>query len=513
MRSNQQRCAAPRTSILVTAVAGISLGFVAWSLSAEAADASVQSIRLAPAASWTPHSTEQRPAGTPYLEQVGTMYPTNFDQMVFGDTDHDQKNEAILYVQDAAFTFHYRVLEHQGGNVYSDEYSGDELIPYAVGDLDGDGKSDLVGQEGAKIRVYESSTPSTYPTQLVWQSLDLMNVESFIAIGDTDQDGRKEILYSYNPFSGTPRFYIFENVSDNSYAQVYNTPLSGNDNTGEKVIADFDRDGRIEIAFGGLLGNLYVYESTGNNLWTRTLLHATGMSNAYACKGGIDTNGNGRAEIFLSGIGDFDWETHVFEATGNDQWSEVALLHENDGYLGRTFTALGDLDGTPPAEFMMEGNSHFWVYRAGGLGWQKIAQVDDPLGAGHIGLQAYDANDNGRTEIFWDGDNPIHFADRTLILERPLAPSGVPSTAAPMLLSLAPNPMGDEVRILGAMPLEPAARAEWIDALGRRHEATFQNRSAAPMLDTRALPAGVYWLQLADRDGRLVATARAVRLR
>jgi hypothetical protein len=44
------------------------------------------------------------------LIQIAQIYPNIFDAMTFGDTDHDGRNEVLLYVNDN-FTYHYRILE------------------------------------------------------------------------------------------------------------------------------------------------------------------------------------------------------------------------------------------------------------------------------------------------------------------------------------------------------------------------------------------------------------------
>jgi hypothetical protein len=449
------------------------------------------------------------------LDLIAQISPTNYNEVVFGDTDHDGHNEVIIYIEQN-YNFFYRILEEQGDNVYTDEYTGVSLIPYATGDLDGDGKSDLVGQDGYNLYIYESLDEHSYPTRLAWTSPNIMNVEGFTAVGDTDHDGRMELIQSYNPFAGMARLYFFENTGNDAYQQVAVLNVGYNDNTGEKVIADLDGDGRTEIAMAGLLGKVYVFKCTGPNTWTLAWSASTGMSNAYGCEGGIDTNGNGRPELFVTGIGDTSWETHVFEATGVDHYAEVALLSRNDGYLGLGINTLGELDGVPPAEFMMQGNAHFWIFRSpgGGAGWDMIQQIDDPTGNGHVALQTFDVNRNGRAEVLWDADNMIETSDRILVFESPLDPAGL----APALpkpggsLALFPNPCRSEARFQFA---GTGSRSLAVyDGSGRllRRDA-LSGRAGVGLWRTGDLPSGAYWLRLEDGAGRALATGRAVVVR
>src|SRR5262249_48064958 len=143
------------------------------------------------------------------------------------------------------------------------------------------------------VQVFESPDASSYPSQLVWSSPYLSNFGGYTAIGDTDRDGRMEIIQSVN---GPDRLAIFECAGDNSFTQVYNGAISGTSDTGEKVIADLDGDGLIEIATCGSPGVLNIFESPADNVWVRSFVASTGMWNAYTIDGGWDTDGNGKPE-------------------------------------------------------------------------------------------------------------------------------------------------------------------------------------------------------------------------
>lgn len=452
-------------------------------------------------------------AGTRDLtfQTIALIYPIGYGYVAFGDSDHDLKNEAIIYVNDN-YTYHYRILEEQGGNVYSDEYSGPELIPYAVGDFDGDGLSDLVGQSGDRLYVYESLDANSYPTRLAWTSPPLMNVEGFVKAADTDGDGRQEFLYSYNPLSGMSKFYIFENTGPDAYTQVYVTNLTYDDNTGEKVIADLDGDGKTEIVMCGLLGKVYGIEATGNNQWRRVWTADTGLFNAYAAEGGVDTDGNGKPEVFVSGSSDprWCWETQVFEADPDNLFHMVTYLDTTDGYLGLGINAMGDFDGTPPAEFISEGNSHFWIWLPTGIGtWALSQTVEDPLGAGHVFLQSYDVNRNGRDEIFWDADDEIHRPARTLVLEAESS-AGVDLAGPGMAggIRVVPNPCRSEVHLI--LPEAGSARRVSVFDIGGRLRYSGALTGGSSTWECRDLGAGVYWLRVEDGGGSVVGRAKVV---
>lgn len=206
------------------------------------------------------------------LHIVAELPPVLYNQIAFGDTDHDGRNEIVFYVNDD-LVFKYWIMEEQGSNTYTLEYEGPPLVPYATGDLDGDGKSEIIGQRGYQIQVYESVDASSYPTQLVWSSPPMSNIIGDATVGDTDRDGKMEIIHSIN---GPSYLIIFENTGDDTYEEVFSTYTVWQDES-EKVVADLDGDGLIEIAFCGSSGVVSVFESPADNQWSLTWRDSTGL--------------------------------------------------------------------------------------------------------------------------------------------------------------------------------------------------------------------------------------------
>jgi hypothetical protein len=448
------------------------------------------------------------------LEIVAQIYPCLYQQIAFGDTDHDGHNEAILYVNDDS-TFHYRILEEEGNDVYSDEYSGDSLVPYATGDLDGDGKSELIGQFGAYVYVYEATDDHSYPTRLAWVSPPISNVVGYTAIGDTDRDGRQEIIQSLNPFTGNSELFIFENTGDDAYTQVYHTVVGPGAN-GEKVIADLDGDGRTEIAFCGLDGVIYVYEARADNVWGLTWTQSTGLTNAYGAEGGMDTDGDGRPELFIMGNGPGGWTTLIYEATGDNQFDLIATLAMDDGYIGLCCNALGNLDGSGTQMYLMQGERHFWIYAPASPGhWEMIQQYDNPPSDNHFGLQTHDVNNNGTDEVFYDIETSIQYGWRTWVLEHPVNPTGVPGpgveSAAGLRVWPNPCPAG---QAFWAAPGSPSVTRLKIFGAGGREVARIGYPGDGPVrVDAGRFRSGVYLIAGVDAKGSVSSAARFIVIR
>ncbi|MEZ4650233.1 MAG: VCBS repeat-containing protein [Candidatus Eisenbacteria bacterium] len=137
------------------------------------------------------------------LEQIAVLPYPLFSAVVCGDTDHDGRQEVALYRQ-LGSDYLCQFYERADDGTYSLAATGGPAIPYAIGDLDGDGKMEVMGQNGHYIEVYESADEGSHPTNLVWQSPYLQNVIGYPTVGDTDGDGRMEIIHTnYTGSDGT----------------------------------------------------------------------------------------------------------------------------------------------------------------------------------------------------------------------------------------------------------------------------------------------------------------------
>lgn len=134
--------------------------------------------------------------------------------LAFGDSDHDGRQEVFFRWVDSNYVASYRIHELQAPGVFTEEYRGANLVAQAVADLDEDGKSEVIGYgPNNRVYIYESTSPSTYPSQLVWSSPGW-----FAGVGDTDRDGNQELLVlQAGPSPLGAYLVVFENTGDDLY--------------------------------------------------------------------------------------------------------------------------------------------------------------------------------------------------------------------------------------------------------------------------------------------------------
>ena len=449
---------------------------------------------------------------------IATTLAAANGSMTFGDTDHDGAREIVLAVSTIE-EFSWRILEYdKAAGSYVQEFVGPSMDPYAVGDLDRDGKADVLGQPGATLVLYESQDAYSYPMNLVWVSPSMNNVLGYSTVGDTDRDGNLEIIHSRN--GGGSRLIIFENTGDNSFALKLNVVADPHQETGPKAIADLDQDGLVEIAFGGTDGYLHIFESPANDVWQQTFVDSTGMINAYGMAGGADTDGNGKPEIFLAGAGPGCNSTYVYEAVADNAFVRRVLL-PRCGEAGVPSTCIANTDGVGRPEYVWWLWPRVKAYRANVPGEWAVAAVspnDPDMNGSHTAVASYDINENGRDEVYWASEGNAVFGN-TLVLERAVpcptdVEAGRRERLSPAFVLVTPTPCRTQASLRLA---EPALATRSVslaafDVAGRlvlREKAALATPSdiAFPV---RSLRPGLYVVRVEDAFGRSLAIARAL---
>jgi hypothetical protein len=363
------------------------------------------------------------------MVQVGSLVAAMYETMTGGDSDQDGLFETYMYIKDTlgGWSFTYRIYENDGQNVYNQAFQADQgLIPYAFGDPDGDDLPDVIGQWSYWVYAFESPASEQLATQMVWQSPQMSNVTGYTAVGDLDQDGLGEIIHTQNSFGSDNRLIIYETAGDNQYQEIINEWVSNN-SLGTKAVADFDGDGIWEVAFSSGGGDVYVFESTGNNTVQMTYHGDMHTYNAYACSYADDMDENGFPEFVCGGSSSGEgWITQIYEAVGNDRFVMRQEIIIDDGYFGVPGNAAGDLDGDGIDELIIQTAQALHIYKWDGFEWVSEGTIPENFGSILHGVFSYDGNANGYDELFWLGiDGGGYWTNETIILEYEYA-SGAP---------------------------------------------------------------------------------------
>jgi hypothetical protein len=331
-----------------------------------------------------------------------------------GDIDGDGMPDLLAASASGGGLYWYRYPAWSKHRIAEGSFTTD----MTVGDIDGDGRLDVIIPSDAGLMWYRNPRASGRdPAAGPWEAINISPEGARmhdVEVGDLDGDGKLDLVTRHQSGFG-------KRMGNQIHLWKQNSPTSWSHRAfpcthGEGLkIADIDGDGRLDVVIGGRW-----YENPGAILtgeWQEHLYMPaerfdSGWTNGDTVVQVGDLNGDGRLEIVLSpaeGTGHLSW----FEAPEDPRqpdWTE----HVIDPTLDHAH-ALGvaDMDGDGRPDIVVAkmhqatAPQEIRVYRNqdGGASWLK--QVVSTRGSHNIVL--VDISRDGRIDIFganWNNKAP-----------------------------------------------------------------------------------------------------------
>jgi hypothetical protein len=326
--------------------------------------------------------------------------------------------------------------EHQGWNRFSLVFAdtGDinpepmgivngNALPFAAGDIDGDGLTDIVciniekpdtppGKLYCIVMTLESPDSFSYPCSLSWHYRYSDNGAIPIPTyypPDLDEDGYNEV------FCATPSigWCIWENTGDNQNELVWRDTI----HAGYRLtFGDFDRDGRMDFASAGLgsMGLVSVWECMGDDqyevVYRDTVLQPNG-ADVFTTN---DIDGDGKPEFYAAfeNVPRGKMYLYMWEAdqVGIDEYHRTLI--DSVWFSGTDWGRIsecGDIDGDGIDECIWTTPDIIKVYKA--FGDNDLREVwhwnDDHGGFRSLVSTVYDVNSDGYNELITAGNAKI----------------------------------------------------------------------------------------------------------
>ena len=243
---------------------------------------------------WLDIGSGSEEAGNPGLMRVwendhtpfsGTWYEHNLGNLggssdIFGvasaDVDRDGDYEFVgSDVDNNLWLFNntliHRSMEFADGTNMSTTNLLVDMVVMVSGDLDNDGDADLItGSVNGRIEAWNNTENTTISAWQSWGTPtlidDLADEIKSIAIGDLDRDGKLDIVVAEALGTDDAFIYAYQNVNPFTAGGWQNRQQLDQWNGGTNAplaLADFDRDGDLDVVSGDTGGNIGLFQNDG----------------------------------------------------------------------------------------------------------------------------------------------------------------------------------------------------------------------------------------------------------
>lgn len=252
-------------------------------------------------------------------------------RVAMGDVNGDGAPEIITGTMDS--TSHVKVFDLGGHELmsflaYSPSFTGGVYV--AAGDLDGDGRADII--TGARaggaphVKVFSGATGAELSSFFAFDAAFTGGVR--VAAGDVDGDGRADLVAGAGPSAG-PHVKVFDgrDFSTRFSFDAYDPTFLGGVNV---AAGDVNGDGFADIVTGagsGATPHVKVFSGqTGSEFLSFEAFDRSFTGGVNIAVGDID--GDGKAEIF-AGAGDDQAAAGPYRLFGDSNGDAIGIYQTN----------------------------------------------------------------------------------------------------------------------------------------------------------------------------------------
>jgi len=297
----------------------------------------------------------------PYVNQFSTQL--NFDggdgieQIAVGDIDGDGKPDVVT-TNTGTHQVSVLINTSTPGNVSfrpRDNFgstNSNEINFLALADINMDGKLDVIisGRSGPSVSIYKNTST---PGILSFSNKQLITVSSDddLAVGDVDGDGKPDIIMNTdNGFSNPVGISILRNTSTNSVIS-FADPVSFSRYGSSFSLADMNGDGKPDIVVNSFNGGGYVLLNTAvpGTITISSLADPINLNvgqNITQGESVADMDGDGKPDIILENLDQFGKSTlTIYRNTLSGGVLSFANGVDIVAAEQPTDLAIGDVDG------------------------------------------------------------------------------------------------------------------------------------------------------------------------
>ncbi len=297
------------------------------------------------------------------------------------DTPVDiNRNGSLEFITAEMGTSLAQIIEIAGDGTFRPIFAFPEpFLPRAVVDTDNDGLIEILCNSPGVTFLLEQRTQDGFPTERIWESQGNWS----IAIVDADADDTPEI---FTRDDTTNSVLVYEADGDNNHrtiATLKNPTLGNNGIRANAATGDFDNDGQMEILIGDSDGDLFVYETIGNDQYGQTWTVRLPESSAQLFAAG-DMDGDGKAEFAVCAMSGIEvgsialdirynhWLLTVFTSDGDDTYRPVWTQRIRDVRNGGNGMTIADANNDGRNELCLALAPNFYLVQYDGIDYRPI---------------------------------------------------------------------------------------------------------------------------------------------
>ncbi len=277
----------------------------------------------------------------------------------------------------------------------------------AVADLNGDGKQDLVLSDGnslygnpGAVSVLLGNGDGTFQTEVTYSTNT--NGASSVAIGDVNGDGKPDLVVAGGNVS------VLLGNGDGTFQPAVNYS-SGSDSSAFVAIADVNGDGKLDILSADgcwtscSVGGMSVLLGNGDGTFQAPVLYDSGGFGVTSIAVG-DLNGDGRPDVVVTDECQ-NYERHcnppgvaaVFMGNGDGTFQH-AVLYDSGGAYASSVT-ISDLNGDGKPDLAISNAGAVSVLLNNGDGTFQTPVNYDSGGADEVWAAVADVNGDGKPDL------------------------------------------------------------------------------------------------------------------